>query len=264
MKEKIRLVVKIGTSTLSRGSGLNFRNIELLARTLSDIRNMGHDVILVSSGAIGAGCGKLKLPERPNDLRVLQAVASVGQCELMHIYDKYFSEYGTTVGQILLTKDDVDRPSVKQNLLGTFESLLSMGVIPVVNENDSVCIEEIESEHQIFGDNDSLSAIVAVLVGADLLVILSDVEGLYEGDPRKNANARLIPVVEALEDVSVHAGGAGSRFGTGGMVTKLAAAKIATEHGIDMVITDGSEPQRLYKILDGESVGTLFKSKQTQ
>jgi glutamate 5-kinase len=261
--EKKRVVVKVGTTTLCHGGkDLNFRNIDLLARTLSDIKNAGNEVILVSSGAIGAGCGKLNMPERPTDLRVKQAVAAVGQCELMHIYDKFFGEYGATVGQILLTRDDVDRPNVKQNLLGTFESLLALGVIPVVNENDSVCIEEIESEHKIFGDNDTLSAVVAVLVNADLLVLLSDIDGLYDGDPRKNPDARLISVVERVDDsILAAAGGAGSSFGTGGMATKISAAKIATENGINMVITNGASPQNLYAILDGDAVGTFFKKQ---
>jgi glutamate 5-kinase len=263
MNGKKRIVVKVGTSTLCHGGrGLNFRNIERLARTLADIRNAGHEVILVSSGAIGAGCGKLNLPERPTDLRGKQAVAAVGQSELMHIYGKYFEEYGATVGQILLTKDDVDRPTVKQNLLGTFLSLLELGVIPVVNDNDSVCIEEIESEHKIFGDNDMLSAVVAVLTDADLLVILSDIDGLYDGDPRLNGNARLIPVVEASSSAAVAcAGGAGSEFGTGGMATKVAAAKLAGSAGIDTVITNGAKPEGLYTLLEGGSVGTLFKSR---
>jgi len=258
---KRRIVVKVGTSTLCHGGkGLNFRNIDLLARTLSDIKNDGSEVILVTSGAIGAGCGKLNLPERPVDLRFKQAVAAVGQCELMHIYDKFFGEYGVTVGQILLTRDDVERPHVKQNLLGTFESLLKLGVIPVVNENDSVCIEEIESEHKVFGDNDTLSAIVAVLVSADLLVLLSDIDGLYDSDPRKNSGAKLIPAVERIdESVIALAGGAGSDFGTGGMATKLAAARIANDNGIDMVITNGEKPQNLYEIIKGGSVGTWFK-----
>jgi glutamate 5-kinase len=259
--EKKRIVVKVGTSTLCHGGrGLNFRNIDLLARTLTDIKNAGNEVILVTSGAIGAGSGKLNLPERPSDMRLKQAVAAVGQCELMHIYDKFFGEYGVTVGQILLTRDDVDRPTVKQNLLGTFESLLELGVIPVVNENDSVCIEEIESEHKVFGDNDTLSAVVAVLVSADLLVLLSDIDGLFSSDPRKNKKAKLIPVVEKIDaSITALAGGAGSDFGTGGMATKLAAAAIATGHGIDMVITNGENPQNLYEILRGGSVGTLFK-----
>ena len=258
---KKRIVVKVGTSTLSHGGkGLNFRNIDLLARTLADINNAGHEVILVSSGAIGAGCGKLRLPERPTDLRLKQAVAAVGQCELMHIYDKFFGEYGVTVGQILLTRDDVEYPNVRQNLLGTFESLLALDVIPVVNENDSVCIEEIENEHQIFGDNDTLSAVVAILVSADLLVLLSDIDGLYDGDPRANGNATLIPVVEKIDDSIVAlAGGAGTSFGTGGMATKLSAASLATQNGIDMIIINGERPQNLHTILDGVSVGTLFK-----
>lgn len=263
--EKKRIVVKVGTSTLCHGGkGLNFRNIELLARTLADIKNAGHEVILVTSGAIATGCGKLNMPERPTDLRLMQAVAAVGQCELMHIYDKFFLEYGVIVGQILLTKDDVDLPTVRQNLLGTFESLLALGVIPVVNENDSVCIEEIESEHQVFGGNDTLSAVVAALVSADLLVILSDIDGLFDGDPRKNENARLIPVVEKIdESVIALAGGAGTNFGTGGMATKLTAAMIANDSGIDMVIANGENPQSLYDIIKGVSVGTLFKRKST-
>ena len=241
---------------------MNFRNIDYLARTLTDIKNEGHEVILVTSGAIGAGCGKLNLPERPKDLRVQQAVAAVGQCELMHIYDKFFGEYGAAVGQILLTRDDVEQPNVKQNLLGTFESLLKLGVIPVVNENDSVCIEEIENEHKIFGDNDTLSAIVAVLVSADVLVLMSDIDGLYDGDPRKNNSARLIPVVDEINDnINALAGGAGSDFGTGGMATKLAAAAIAMENGIDMVITNGENPRNLYTIAKGGRVGTLFRKK---
>ena len=264
MKDKKRIVVKVGTSTLSHGGkGLKLRNIDGLVKALSDIKNAGHEVILVSSGAIGAGCGKLNLPERPSDLREQQAVAAVGQSALMHIYDKFFGEYGSAVGQILLTKEDVDRPNVKQNLLGTFLSLLKMGVIPIVNENDSICIEEIESEHKIFGDNDMLSAVVAVLVEADLLVIMSDIDGLYDGDPRKNQDARLIPVVDgSCESVTACAGGTGSEFGRGGMTTKVAAAMLAGESGIDTIITNGAKPEGLYTIIEGGSVGTLFKSKR--
>ena len=260
MKDRKRIVVKVGTSTLSHGGkGLRLRNIDRLAKTLADIKNAGNEVILVTSGAIGAGCGKLNLAERPGDLRVQQAVAAVGQSELMHIYDRFFREYGAVVGQILLSKDDVDRPTVKQNLLGTFRSLLELGVIPVVNENDSICIEEIESEHQIFGDNDMLSAIVAILLEADLLIILSDIDGLYDGDPRENKDAQLIPVVcgDAVESC---AGGAGSAFGRGGMATKVAAAKLAADAGIDTVITNGAQPEGIYTIIEGGSVGTLFTS----
>ncbi|MDR0906034.1 MAG: glutamate 5-kinase, partial [Oscillospiraceae bacterium] len=185
------------------------------------------------------------------------------QCELIHIYDKFFGEYGATVGQILLTKDDIERPTVRQNLLGTFESLLALGVIPVVNENDSVGFEEIESEHKIFGDNDTLSAIVAELVGADLLVILSDIDGLYDADPHKNPDARLISVVDEIDArIEALAGGVGSALGTGGMVTKLAAARIATAAGADMVITHGAIAENIYKAVRGEAVGTLFRGKR--
>ena len=258
---KRRIVFKVGTSTLCHsGKGLNFRNIDMLARVLSDVKNEGHDVILVTSGAIGAGVAKLGLVERPTDIRKKQAVAAVGQLELMHIYDKLFGEFGTTVGQVLLTRDDIDRPTVRKNLTGTFESLLSMGVIPIVNENDSVCIEEIESEHKVFGDNDTLSAIVAVLIDADLLVILSDIDGLYDSDPTKNSDAKLIPVVTDIsDDIMALAGGTDNEFGTGGMITKLTAARVAGEKGIETVITNGSEPQRLYEIITGGEGGTRFK-----
>jgi len=259
MKNK-RIVFKVGTSTLCHGGkGLNFRNIEGLSRALTDIKNEGHQVILVTSGAIGAGVAKLGLEERPSEIRVKQAVAAVGQLELMHIYDKLFGEYGATVGQVLLTRDDIDRPTVKQNLRGTFEALLKMGVIPIVNENDSVCIEEIESEHRIFGDNDTLSAYVAALVEADMLVILSDIDGLYDSDPRKNPDAKLIPVVTEIgEKIIEIAGGVGSSLGTGGMATKLIAARIAGEAGVDTVITNGSMPENLYLAAHGGNVGTLF------
>lgn len=260
---KKRIVFKVGTSTLCHGGkGLNFRNIEAFARALTDIKNEGHEVILVSSGAIGAGVAKLGLTERPSEIRVKQAVAAVGQLELMHIYDKLFGEYGATVGQVLLTRDDMDRPKVKLNLRGTFDALLTMGVIPIVNENDSVCIEEIESEHKIFGDNDTLSAYVATLVEADLLVILSDIEGLYNSDPRKNPDAKLIPVVRKIDDgIIALAGGVGTSLGTGGMVTKLTAAQIAGEAGIDTVITNGSNPQNLYAAAHGDEIGTIFNLK---
>ena len=256
--KKRRIVFKVGTSTLCHGGkGLNFRNIDGLARVLTDVKNEGHEVILVSSGAIGAGVSKLGLHERPTEIRVKQAVAAVGQLELMHIYDKLFGEYGATVGQVLFTREDVDRPAVKQNLCGTFEMLLSMGVIPIVNENDSVCIEEIESEHKIFGDNDTLSAVVASLVGAELLVILSDIDGLFDSDPHRNPDAKLIPVVTEINDeIITLADGTKSSFGTGGMVTKLSAARIAGEHGIDTIITNGSKPQNLYIAVYEGDVGT--------
>ena len=264
MESKKRIVVKVGTSTIIRqGNGLNFREIERLARTLADLKNDGHEVILVTSGAIGAGSCKLNLKKKADDIRVKQAVAAVGQCELMHIYDKFFGEYGCDVGQILFSKDDVDRPTVKLNLIGTFEALLKMGVIPVVNENDSVCVSEIESEYQIFGDNDTLSAVVAVLVGADLLIILSDIDGLFDKDPHVNEDAKLISVVDEIdESVMRLAGGAVTSLGTGGMVTKLAAAQITTDAGIDMVIMNGSNTGDIYSIVHGGNAGTLFKGKK--
>ena len=264
MDDRRKVVVKVGTSTLCHGGkGLNFRNIDALANTLTDIKNAGNDVILVSSGAIGAGVSKLGLPKRPTQVRFKQAVAAVGQCELMHIYDKFFGEYGATVGQVLFTRDDMDRPTVRQNLISTFEALLSLHVIPVVNENDSVCIEEIESEHKVFGDNDTLSAVVASLISADLLLILTDIDGLYDSDPRRDPGARLISEVREIDEAIIaKAGGVGSGFGTGGMATKIAAAKFAMEEGIDVVITNGSRPQDLYTILDGGRVGTRFVANQ--
>jgi glutamate 5-kinase len=260
--DKKRIVVKVGTSTLCHaGKGLNFRNIDGIARALTDIKNEGHEVVLVSSGAIGAGVAKLGLPERPREIREKQAVAAVGQLELMHIYDKLFGEYCSTVGQVLFTKNDVDMPTVRQNLCGTFEALLSMGVIPIVNENDSVCIEEIESEHQVFGDNDTLSAVVAALLKADLLVILSDIDGLYDSNPHVNPDARLIPLVTEIDDeIATLAGDTTSNLGTGGMLTKLAAARIAGEAGIDTVITNGSAPQNIYAAVLGGDVGTRFRA----
>ena len=263
MKKK-RIVFKVGTSTLCHGGkGLNFRNIDGLSRVLADIKNEGHEVILVSSGAIGAGVAKLGMQERPTDIRMKQAVAAVGQLGLMHIYDKMFGEYGATVGQVLITKDDVDRPTVKQNLIGTFEALLSMGVIPIVNENDSVCIEEIESEQKVFGDNDTLSAVVAVLVSADLLVILSDIDGLYDSDPHKNVDAKLISFVDKIDDrIMSIAGGTKSNLGTGGMVTKLSAAQLAASGGVDTVITNGSNPRNIYLAAFGGEVGTRFVLKE--
>jgi len=261
-----RVVFKVGTSTLCHGGkGLNFRNIDGLARVLTDIKNEGHEVILVSSGAIGAGVAKLGLSERPTEIRMKQAVSAVGQLELMHIYDKLFGEYGATVGQVLLTKEDVDRPTVRQNLTGTFETLLLMGVIPIVNENDSVCFEEIETEHKIFGDNDTLSAIVAELVGADLLVILSDIDGLYDSDPYRNPDANLIPIVTEIDDeIIALAGGAKGDLGTGGMATKLSAARLAGSNGIATVITNGSKPHNLYIAVYGGEVGTRFMLNKEQ
>lgn len=264
---KSKIVVKVGTSTLTHEGGkLNFRSFDALARVLSDIQNMGCEVILVSSGAIAVGAGKLQMKERPSVLSLKQAAAAVGQCELMHLYDKFFSEYGKTVAQILLTGEDVDSPEKKQNLLSTFNSLLELGIIPIVNENDSVSFAEIEAdneEHKIFGDNDTLSAVVAVLCGADKLVLLSDIEGLYDGNPNEDREARLIREVRVIDsEIRALAGGAGSSRGTGGMITKLQAAKLATENGIDMYIANGSTPEVLYDIVTGKPAGTLFVGRK--
>ena len=262
MREKqMRIVVKVGTSTLTHESGApNLRRMEHLSRILSDLRGSGKEVILVFSGAIAAGTARLGLESRPSQLRMKQAAAAVGQCRMMHIYDKLFSEYNCTVAQILLTGEDVEDPVRAEHLKNTFTSLLELGVIPVVNENDSVSSAEIETgHHKVLGDNDTLSAIVAELCGAELLVLLSDIDGLYDQDPKRDPGARLLHRVEALTpDILEMAGGAGTWRGTGGMTTKLSAAKIAMEAGCDMVITNGAYPERLYDIVEGRAVGTRF------
>ncbi|NTV89590.1 MAG: glutamate 5-kinase [Clostridiales bacterium] len=265
VREAKRIVVKVGTSTLTYDTGkVNFARIEKLAMVLSDLVNQGKEVVLVSSGAIGVGVGKLKLMAKPKTVREKQAVASVGQCELMHIYSKFFSEYGHTVGQILLTRDVVENDHTRQNVSNTFETLLKWGIIPIVNENDSVSIDEIEyGEKRVFGDNDTLSAIVAKLVNADLLIILSDIDGFYNGNPRENPEARLMPLVTGITpEIEGYAGGAGSKRGTGGMITKLTAARIAMEAGVDMVLASGSNPEIMTEIMNGCETGTLFSAKQ--
>ena len=259
-----RIIVKVGTSTLTHpNGGVNLRNMDRLARVLADIKHAGAEVVLVSSGAIGVGAGKLNLREKPTELRFKQAVAAVGQCELMHLYDKLFGEYGVKVAQILLIRENIDHPLQKQNLLSTFDALFELGVMPVVNENDSVSCDEIETEHKVFGDNDTLSALVAQLLGADLLVLFSDIEGLYDSDPHTDPEARLIREVHIIDDqIRDLAGGAGSTFATGGMATKIQAAEIAMGAGCDMVITNGSEPENLYEIVDGGPCGTLFRGRK--
>lgn len=252
-----RIVVKVGTSTLTYETGtMNLKRLDRLAMVLSDLRNQGKEIILVSSGAIGIAMGKLGLTEKPKEIRKKQAVAAVGQCELMYLYDKLFSEYNNTVAQILLTRDDIAIPRRKRNTQNTVNTLLEMGIIPVVNENDTVSVDEIE-----IGDNDTLSAVVAELIDADLLLLFSDIDGLYDDDPHSNKDANLLPVIYDIEQVRHLAGGAGSSRGTGGMVTKLDAAKRATEAGIHMVIANGNNMDALYEILEGKPVGTLFVSK---
>ena len=254
----MRLVVKVGTSSLTHKTGLlNIRKVQKLCVTLSDIQNAGHQVILVSSGAIGMGVGKLHLDKKPTDMATKQAAAAVGQCELMYVYDKLFGEYNHTVAQILLTGNDVDN-----EIRSTISRLLELGVIPIINENDSVATAEID-EINALGDNDTLAAIVSVCIDADLLVLMSDINGLYTEDPRKNPQAKLIHEVENLtEEMLESAGGAGTSQGTGGMRTKLKAAKLVCENGIDMVITNGDTPENLYGIVDGDPIGTRFLKKK--
>lgn len=255
----MRIVVKVGTSTLAHATGqLNIRRVEELCKVLSDIKNAGNEVILVSSGAIGMGMGKLGLSRKGADMPTKQAAASVGQCELMYIYDKEFSEYNHTAAQLLITGEDIDDEKRRTNFQNTLFRLLELGALPIVNENDTVATQEIE-----IGDNDTLAAIVSVCVSADLLVLLSDIDGLYTADPHKDADAKLIEVVEELTpEIIALGGGAGSNLGTGGMATKLRAAQMTTERGISMRIMNGSRPYELYDVLDGKSVGTLFTGKR--
>ena len=251
----MRIVIKVGTSTLAHPTGrLNIQRIELLCKVMSDLKNAGHQIILVSSGAIAMGFGKLNLPERPKDVPTKQASAAVGQCELMYTYDKLFTEYNHTVAQILLTGEDVDHADRRRNFENTMSRLLELGALPIINENDTIATEEIS-----IGDNDTLSAMVAASIRADLLILLSDIDGLYDSDPHENPDARLIPVVERLDDhIRALAGGSGSSLGTGGMVTKLQAAQIATEAGCEMVIANGHHPAALYDIAAGQPAGTRF------
>jgi len=255
----MRMVVKIGTSTLTHATGnMNIRRVEQLCRVLADLKNAGHEVILVSSGAIGMGVGKLGLRERPSDMPTKQAAAAVGQCELMYVYDKLFSEYNHTVAQILLTGDDLNHTDRHENFRNTMSRLLELGVLPIINENDTVATTEIA-----VGDNDTLGAIVAVSIGADLLVLLSDIDGLYTADPHTDPHAKLIETVEEITpDVLALAGGCGSALGTGGMKTKLRAASMCCEAGCDMIIANGADPGLLYRLIDGESVGTKFIAKK--
>ncbi len=250
-----RIVVKVGTSTLTYPTGrLNIRGIERLVRCIADLYNRGYDMILVSSGAIGVGAAKMHMRTRPDTLRMKQAAAAVGQCELMHIYDKIFAEYGISTAQILLTTEDTEDASRRLNVHNTFDALLEMHALPIVNENDTVAVEEIE-----FGDNDCLAATVAHVAHADLVVIFTDMDGLYDDNPRENPEARLIPVVhEITDDLREIAGGAGSENGTGGMAAKLGAAELCMQRGIPMFIINGAKPETLYELADGRLAGTLF------
>lgn len=250
-----RIVIKVGTSTLAHKTGmLNIRRVEELIKVIADLKNSGKEIVFVTSGAIGVGVGKLGLSKRPTDMPTKQACAAIGQSELMYIYDKHFSEYNHNVAQVLLTRDIIESQSRKENVTNTLSRLLDLSVIPIVNENDTVAVEEIE-----FGDNDTLSAIVAQLVHADLLIILSDIDGLYDCDPHVNADAKLIhEVIEIDDNILSLAGGKGSALGTGGMLTKIHAAQYCFECGIPMAILNGSKPKKLYDLLDGKPVGTVF------
>lgn len=251
----MRVVIKVGTSTLAHATGrLNIRHVEELVKVLSDLKNAGHEIVLVSSGAIGMGVGKLLLPGKPTDMATKQAAAAVGQCELMYTYDQLFSQYNHTVAQILLTGDDVENETRFENFKNTIFRLLQLGALPVINENDTVATAEIA-----VGDNDTLGAIVACSVGADLLVLLSDIDGLYSADPRKHADATLITRVEKITpEIVALADGAGSSLGTGGMTTKIRAAQMVTQKGADMVICNGASPHLLYDIFEGKEIGTRF------
>ncbi len=258
----MRIVVKVGTSTLAHPTGrLNIQRMEKLCKVLSDLKNMGHEIILVSSGAIAMGFGKLNLSERPKDVPTKQASAAVGQCELMYIYDKLFTEYNHTVAQLLITAPDIEEGGVrKQNFHNTLARLLELGALPVINENDTISTEEFG-----IGDNDTLSAIVAVTIQADLLILLSDIDGLFDGDPHKNPDAKLIDTVEKIDEHIISlGGGSGSNLGTGGMATKLRAAQMATAAGCEMVIANGQSPEVLYDVAAGKRVGTRFLAKRDE
>ena len=259
----MRITVKVGTSTLAHATGrLNIQRMEGLCKVLSDLKNAGHEIILVSSGAIGMGVGKLNLPGRPKDMPTKQAAAAVGQCELMYTYDRLFSAYDHTVAQILLTGVDVEHTERRVNIQNTLTRLLELGALPIINENDTVATDEVGVENTI-GENDTLSAIVAAAVQADLLILLSDIDGLYTADPHTHPEATLIAEIPALtREIWELAGGSGSSLGTGGMSTKLRAAQMVTAEGADMVIANGSHPELLYDIADGGPAGTRFASRK--
>ena len=255
----MRIVIKVGTSTLAHPSGLlNIRRVEQLCKVMSDLENAGHELVLVSSGAIAMGIGKLSLKEKPSDIPTRQAAAAVGQCELMYTYDKIFSESNRTVAQLLLTGADIGDELRRKNFENTLFRLLEMRIIPIINENDTIATEEI-----VIGDNDTLGAIVATVVDAQLLILLSDIDGLFTADPHRDPKAKMIPVIEEITpEIYAMTGGAVTNLGTGGMQTKLHAAKISTEQGIEMVIANGQKPEILYDIIAGKPVGTRFKAQK--
>ena len=255
----MKITVKVGTSTLTHKTGrLNIRRVEELCKVLSDVKNAGHDIVLVSSGAIDMGVGKLNMADKPQDMPTKQAAAAVGQCELMYVYDNLFQEYNHTVGQILITGEDLADSVRHENFTNTLNRLLELGALPIINENDTIATSEIA-----VGDNDTLGALVAASVKSDLFIVLTDIDGLYTADPRRDPNAQLISeVTEITEEMLQGAGGQGSSLGTGGMATKLSAAKIAMDAGVDMIIVNGSSPEIIYDAVDGRSVGTRFIAKK--
>ena len=255
----MRLVIKVGTSTIAHKTGLlNIKRVEQMCKVISDLKNAGHEVVLVSSGAIGMGLGKIGLSQRPDDISTLQAGAAIGQCELMYVYDKLFGEHNHTVAQILMTGAFVAIDDYGKNLDNTLFRLLELGVIPIVNENDTVTTDEI-----VIGDNDTLGAIIAERVNADMLIMLSDIDGLYTSNPAVDPDAKRLEVIEEItEEIEALAGTAGSHLGTGGMVTKLKAARIATENGTEVIIANGKDPAVLYDILEGTAICTRFPAKK--
>ncbi|MBR5115519.1 MAG: glutamate 5-kinase [Lachnospiraceae bacterium] len=262
--DKKRIVVKVGTSSITAENGeANLRQIDLLCRTISGVQSLGYDMILVSSGAISVGANKMRLAQKPKEVRMKQAAAAVGQCELMHLYDRFFAEYGKITGQILVTSDDIEGKGSRENLTNTFDALLENRIIPIVNENDSVSHNEIQSEKMLFSDNDMLSAIVAVFCRAATLVVLTDIDGLYDANPAVDPGARLISRVERIDDgIRTLAKGTTTNRGTGGMISKLDAAEYAMEHGVDMFITNGKTPEKIYDIVDHKIVGKLLAGKK--
>ena len=255
----MKITVKVGTSTLTHKTGrLNIRRVEELCKVLSDVKNAGHDIVLVSSGAIGMGVGKLNMADKPQDMPTKQAAAAVGQCELMYVYDNLFQEYNHTVGQILITGEDLADQTRHDNFTNTLNRLIELGAIPIINENDTIATSEIA-----VGDNDTLGALVAASVSSDIFIVLTDIDGLYTSDPRRDPNAQLISeVTEITKEMLQGAGGQGSSLGTGGMATKLSAAKIAMDAGVDMIIVNGASPEIIYDAVDGRSVGTRFIAKK--
>ena len=259
VKDAKKIVIKIGTSTITHKSGnVNIRRVEELVKIISDLKNSGKEIIIVSSGAVGVGAGKMGLQKRPDDIPSKQAIAAIGQCELMYLYDKLFGEYNHNVAQVLLTYSFLTNEKKITNVKNTFNKLLEFGAIPIVNENDSVSTEELE-----VGDNDTLSAYVSNIIGADLLILLTDIDGLYDSNPKENVNAKKIEIVEEIDDYIISlAKSTSNSFGTGGMITKLKAGQIVSEENINMVIMSSNNPKDLYRLFDGEDVGTLFRWKK--